>query len=381
MINSVDTSAEMLQDFPNNYFWGICMEGKAFKRGKRWVIDFRRRQIGGYITTDDFGRPFWHKEYAMQHLHSIRKEVSSGTFNIDKYRKQNVKEWKFENRFAQYLEKACNRRGRPWSPSYRQKVKEHYAAYFEEYFIGVDMRAISDSLIQDFFHLKIPRHLSLKTKANIMGTLKAFYFSFRELDKTKIDWPSPEINKRIVKWIDEDEQIGIINKIPEVHRSIFFFMIWHGVRPGEARALKWDCVNLKEGKVLIKRNFSYHKLMETTKGRKERLIPIYSEFKPILLELAKEKRCFVFTNQRHTNYGQNFLNQLWRNAVAASGRLPIKLYDATRHSYASQLRKAGASMGDIQELLGHADIRTTGQYAHAEQSRLAKVIELKRRVK
>jgi len=42
----------------------------------------------------------------------------------------------------------------------------------------------------------------------------------------------------------------------------------------------------------------------------------------------------------------------------------LRLYDATRHSVATQLRLAGVPLPDIKDQLGHSDIRTTMKYAH-----------------
>jgi site-specific recombinase XerD len=92
---------------------------------------------------------------------------------------------------------------------------------------------------------------------------------------------------------------------------------------------------------------------------------------------------FVFKNlanpRRGRYYGENFLNELWNKAVKDTGYAPVKLYDATRHSFASQLREAGANLSDIQELLGHSDSRMTERYAHAEQKRLTRIINMRRR--
>ena len=49
------------------------------------------------------------------------------------------------------------------------------------------------------------------------------------------------------------------------------------------------------------------------------------------------------------------------------GRLPpdnIRLYDATRHSVASQLANQNVSIFQIQNILGHTTIKTTEKYMH-----------------
>ena len=45
-----------------------------------------------------------------------------------------------------------------------------------------------------------------------------------------------------------------------------------------------------------------------------------------------------------------------------------------RHSFASCLVNAGRSLYEVQELLGHADIKTTSRYAHLSRERLAEAV-------
>jgi site-specific recombinase XerD len=46
-----------------------------------------------------------------------------------------------------------------------------------------------------------------------------------------------------------------------------------------------------------------------------------------------------------------------------------------RFSFASFLVNAGRSLYEVQELLGHADIRTTSRYAHLSRDRLFEAVE------
>jgi site-specific recombinase XerD len=51
------------------------------------------------------------------------------------------------------------------------------------------------------------------------------------------------------------------------------------------------------------------------------------------------------------------------------------------HSFASCLVNAGQSLYEVQELLGHADIKTTSRYAHPSQERLIEAVEFVPRIK
>jgi len=52
----------------------------------------------------------------------------------------------------------------------------------------------------------------------------------------------------------------------------------------------------------------------------------------------------------------------------------LRIHDL-RHSFASVLVNAGRSLYEVQELLGHSDIRTTSRYAHLSQERLREAVE------
>ncbi|HJP19748.1 MAG TPA: site-specific integrase [Nitrospinota bacterium] len=379
--NDLASSPEMPypSDISNHNSGGLCMEGKVVFNKGRWKIDFRRRQIGGYITRDKRGGLFWSKEHAGQALNAIRYEITNHTFDIERYKKSSITDWQFDNRWKAFLQAGCDRKKTPWSPSYKQKLKEYYNQHFHEYFSTIDIRDIEDINIDQFYH-SLPKNLSLQTKKNIIISLRSFLYRHKEIRKKQLEFPNPKINEPVIKWIGQSEQDRIFEHIPEVHKPIFYFLRWHGARPGEARALKWDCVDLQKREVIIKRTFSYHKLMDITKGKKDRIIPLFSEFIPMLKEQPKGfGNNFVFRNQKGGHYGTNILPRLWREAMVKAGLAPIRLYDGTRHSCASQLEEAGAPLDYIQALLGHSDRKMTKRYAHGERVRLAKIIELHKR--
>jgi len=64
----------------------------------------------------------------------------------------------------------------------------------------------------------------------------------------------------------------------------------------------------------------------------------------------------------------------WNSARIRAGLPDLRVHDL-RHSFASFLVTAGRSLYEVQELLGHADIRTTSRYEHLSRERLFAAVE------
>ena len=85
--------------------------------------------------------------------------------------------------------------------------------------------------------------------------------------------PDIKVPEPQIKFLVSEQQAQILSAIPEEHRPIFAFMFVTGCRPGEVRALRWDCVYLSEGFLVIRRAFSGDYLREIPKKGKQKAIP------------------------------------------------------------------------------------------------------------
>ncbi len=65
----------------------------------------------------------------------------------------------------------------------------------------------------------------------------------------------------------------------------------------------------------------------------------------------------------------------WDKARKSAGLTNLRIHDL-RHSFASFLVNAGRSLYEVQQLLGHADIKTTSRYAHLSNERLQEAVNL-----
>ncbi len=81
---------------------------------------------------------------------------------------------------------------------------------------------------------------------------------------------------------------------------------------------------------------------------------------------------YIFINANSgRHYSKTKLGHIWNDARDKAGLdKTIRLYDATRHSFASQLTNSGVSLLNVSRLLGHSDIRSTEKYSHGDLEKL-----------
>ena len=116
------------------------------------------------------------------------------------------------------------------------------------------------------------------------------------------------------------------------------------------------------------------------KGSKQRIVPLgkyataalrlyCDEQRPRLVQTAPDSP-YVFVSRGGKALDREMLWMLVKKYAERAG-LPGKVSPHTlRHSFATHLLAGGADLRTVQELLGHASIRTTQIYTHVDRERL-----------
>lgn len=150
-----------------------------------------------------------------------------------------------------------------------------------------------------------------------------------------------------------------------------------GARVSEAVGLALDDLDLDEELPVI-RLFG--------KGRKERIVPLGSYAKAAIEAYIVRSRPVLA--QRGQGSPSLFLNSrgralsrqsAWEIIQRAAGRAGIDedvSPHTLRHSFATHLLEGGASIRDVQELLGHASVQTTQIYTRVTPTTLKEVYQL-----
>jgi integrase/recombinase XerC len=120
-----------------------------------------------------------------------------------------------------------------------------------------------------------------------------------------------------------------------------------------------------------------HVRVRAGKGRKDRLVPLGDKARAALtawlaLRPRLEPRAdALFVNARGGRVSARSVRR-FVDAHAQTAAVPKTHPHALRHSYATHLLGSGADLRAIQELLGHASLKTTARYAHVDFQYLAR---------
>jgi len=202
---------------------------------------------------------------------------------------------------------------------------------------------------------------------------KLFKDAFRRKDILVLpEFPKVEKGDPVTRWISEEEQRLVLAQMDDpVRRAFYLFLMKQGCRPGEARALKWENLDLKNGYVTIAASFNINEFKPYTKERDVRYLPLHPEVWKVLLSLPRQLSGWVFTlNGKPLT--QWTASDYWRRA-ARKAKIRVCCYQGTRHSLASQAINRGVSERKIGDMLGHKTLTSTRRYAKLHADSLKEV--------
>lgn len=190
--------------------------------------------------------------------------------------------------------------------------------------------------------------------------------------------------------ITEMERAAILT-VAETHRAGLWVLtlLYTGMRPGETAALMWSDVDFACNEIHVhaarESGTGTIKAPKTAAGIRD--IPIHAELLPKLRAAQRKPFSPVFPTQAGNRQNENSLRRLWKGFlrdldiymgaevyrsqiikfVVAPDLTPYCL----RHTFCTDLQRAGVPINVAKELMGHADIQTTANiYTHRDQDTL-----------
>ena len=248
------------------------------------------------------------------------------------------------------------------------KIARRMVVLAKNYFNTTDIRDMKLDIINYRDHLQNKNGLGNKSIKNYLDHFKTFLNYCKDdieiLDRLPVI-PEIETPAHIFRWLSQDDQVKLFEFVNDEDKPLIGFLMLHGCRPSEGRALKVKDVDIKAQTITISSTFSGHVYREKRKGRGAR--PVTIPIHPELFDVSRARvtgnlpEAFLFVNGKGRYYSESKLKRIWDTVREKAGiDKSLRLYDATRHSYASQLANSGTSIFKISRLLGHSSIKMTG---------------------
>ncbi len=168
------------------------------------------------------------------------------------------------------------------------------------------------------------------------------------------------------RYLTRDELPNFLKALDELNDRLSVasikLLLFTGCRRNEILSMRWDQVRLEEGRIFL----------PTTKNGRSRSVLLNTKAREILESLQAGKgddrrtrdSDFVFPSRAGTRKGYIYdLRKPFETACAIAGVEGLRIHDL-RHSFATIAIMGGASLYDVQKLLGHSDISMTQRYAH-----------------
>jgi integrase len=154
---------------------------------------------------------------------------------------------------------------------------------------------------------------------------------------------------------------------PEQDGAIFLTAAFTGLRRGELIALRWRDVDFERSAIRVAGSFSDGQLT-TPKSGHGRVVPMVPEVAQVLARHSQRAEPIgedelVFPGEHGTFLDGSALRRRFSAAAERAGLRPIRFHDL-RHTFGTLAVRGAESIVELQNWLGHAEVRTTMRYTH-----------------
>lgn len=182
------------------------------------------------------------------------------------------------------------------------------------------------------------------------------------------------------EYLTPTEYTRLLQDVTEPRARAFCALcIYCGLRREEALGLRWT--DIGPAGMIVARAVSFpagsnrhDPSMELKSPSANRIVPIPAALRRILAETPRASE-YVVPNARGQIMTQSAYRKMWTTYVEPHFPLPIHAH-MLRHTYATNLYRAGVDLRTAQQLLGHASIQMTANiYTHLEAADSLQVVD------
>lgn len=251
--------------------------------------------------------------------------------------------------------------------NYSPKTRQAYLLYIKEYINFSKNAQIKNKqkAIEEFLLDKHERKQSPQTINLALNAVKFFYAEVLK-DPQKIDLKFAKRNKKLPIVLSNAEIKKIIESTENPKYKLMISLGYAcGLRVSEVTDLRVGDLDIDELVVHVK----------GAKGKKDRISVLPEKLQNDLKNIiaGKNNNDFIFTSNRGGKLTTTSLQKMFRKSLAKAKISKPATFHSLRHSFATHLLENGTDVRYVQELLGHANIRTTQVYTQVTNPKLKNI--------
>lgn len=273
---------------------------------------------------------------------------------------------------------------------HEQNIRLHILPYFQL----ANLADIKPMMYQKFINHLAEQEYSKRTVSIIHGTMSAAFERAVILGKVERNpctgvTVKGKVKEQELKFIDSDDIPRFLNEAYNygyIHWIFFRLLIDTGMRKGEAAALQWTDVDLKERKIHIWKTLDFK---EASKDPNNMFGDTKTYNSRRVISISKSLVNDLHFHMKWQNQNKLNLNKIYKHdynlvlcredgnympksslynsfsRILKHAEMPVFPIHSTRHTHAVLCLEAGMSMKEVQVRLGHGSERITSDiYAH-----------------
>ena len=241
-------------------------------------------------------------------------------------------------------------------------TRKNYRSLWVSYLKTFQFRnpdTISDQEIRNFIY-KLSTHKKKLSASAINQYINVISFYYNKVKNRQLPYETllrPKLPSKLPTVLSPEEVQRMITGTDNLkHKTMIALLYASGLRRSELLNMQLKDIDLARNVVIVRQG----------KGKKDRQTMLADSLKEIFrtyIEQYKPKE-FLFEGATGDRYSERSLEQVVKAAANKSGTFKHITPHTLRHSFATHLLENAVDIRFIQELLGHASIKTTERYTH-----------------
>jgi integrase len=256
------------------------------------------------------------------------------------------------------------RRAEFWLTAFNDKpVKSIKPSHIEKI-----LRTYATGAIKDYGSNKPKSNNTLLRTKSVLSSILQYGIDKKYLDKN----PTEKVRikaepNQIERFLNDEERVRLLDACHESSWDKMYLLvllaITTGMRKSELVNLHWTDINFDKGLATL----------DTTKNGDARINPIPNIALDELKKFRQIGKGLIFFSPKNTEKPFDFRKQ-WYSSLKKADITGFRFHDL-RHTAASYLVMAGATLHEAGQILGHKSEQTTKRYAHLSTNHKAELAE------